>query len=72
MLTKINPVTYPVAEVREVMLSRTDPNQATEIIEPFAMHIFGYRMGPWEDVLVTAWFGAVLLVAATWSVSHQE
>ena len=72
VLTKNNPVTYPVAGVRGVMLSRIDPNQATEILEPSAVHVFGYRMGARENALIAAGFGAVLLAAATWSFSRQK
>lgn len=72
VLTKINPVTYPIAGIREVMLSRTDPEQASAVLEPYAVHVFGYRMGAWENALVAAGFAVVLLAAATWSFSRQE
>ncbi len=72
VLAKINPLTYPVAGIREVLLSRTDPDVSTAVLEPFAVHVFGYRMGAWENALVAAGFGVVLLAAATWSFSRQE
>ncbi|MBI4286644.1 MAG: ABC transporter permease [Chloroflexi bacterium] len=64
-LTKINPATYGIAPIREVMLG-TLPGS------PFAVTLFGHVMTLWENIGVMAGFGAIMLVLAMWSFSHQE
>ncbi|MAG15317.1 MAG: ABC transporter [Dehalococcoidales bacterium] len=65
VLVKINPATYGIAPIREVILG-TVPGAA------FGVSLFGHTMSLWDNVAVLAAFGAVMILLAVWSFSHQE
>ena len=62
---KINPATYGIAPIREVILG-TVPGVT------FGVSLFGHTMSLWDNVAVLAAFGAVMILLAVWSFSHQE
>ena len=64
ILVKINPATYGIAPIRQVMLGSAD--------SPFVMNLFGHTMTIWDNVMVMALFGAAMIVLAMWSFSNQE
>ena len=65
ILVKINPATYGIAPIRQVMLG-TGPDSI------FAVNILGHTMSLWDNVLVMAVFGAVMILLAMWSFGNQE
>jgi len=65
ILVKINPATYGIAPIRQVMLGSTSGS-------PFDINLFGHNMSLWDNVAVLAGFGAVVILLAVWSFSAQE
>jgi ABC-2 type transport system permease protein len=74
VVSKINPVTYGVDAIRRVVLGKelaaisSVPGASSAI----GITIFGHTMTVWQDVLVVAAFGAVLLSLAIVFFSRQE
>jgi len=64
-LTKVNPASYGVAPIREVVLGKT-------ISDPLGISLFGHTMTLWENVAIVAVFGVAMIALAMWSFSHQE
>jgi ABC-2 type transport system permease protein len=64
-LVKINPASYGVASIRQVMLG-TGTNSA------FDMTLFGHSMTIWENVAILAAFGFIMIMLAMWSFGRQE
>ena len=65
VLVKLNPATYGVAPIRQVMLG-TPPDS------PFAISLLGHTMSLWDNIAVLAVFGALMVFLAMWSFSNQE
>jgi len=65
VLTKINPVTYGVAPIRQVMLGGSPDSS-------FAIILFGHTMSIWENIAVLGAFGVLMLFLAMWSFGRQE
>ena len=65
ILVKINPATYGIAPIRQVMLG-TPPDS------PFGINLLGHTMSLWDNVAVLAVFGAAMILLAMWSFSSQE
>ena len=65
VLVKINPVTYGIAPIRQVVLG-TSPDS------PFGINLFGHTMSLWNNVTVLAVFGVAMTLLAMWSFSRQE
>ena len=65
VLVKINPATYGVASIRQVMLE-------TSSDYPFGINLFGHTMSLWDNVAVLAVFGVAMILLAMWSFSNQE
>jgi ABC-2 type transport system permease protein len=65
ILVKINPVTYGIAPIRQVMLG-------TSTDSPFAINLLGHTMSLWDNVMVLAAFGVIMILMAVWSFSRQE
>jgi ABC-2 type transport system permease protein len=74
VISKINPVTYGVDAIRRIVLGKelaaiaNIPGASSSI----GITIFGHTMTVWQDVLVVAAFGAVLLAMAVAFFSRQE
>jgi len=65
VLVKINPATYGITPIREVMLG-TSPDS------PFAITLFGHTVTLWENIALMAVFGMVMILLAMWSFSNQD
>jgi ABC-2 type transport system permease protein len=64
-LVKINPASYGVAAIRQVMLD-TGTNSA------FDMTLFGHSLTIWENIAILAAFGFIMILLAVWSFGRQE
>ncbi|MBP1708180.1 MAG: type transporter [Chloroflexi bacterium] len=77
VIAKINPVTYGVDAIRQVILGKemfppgAAPGQLM-VSNPIGVTVFGHTMTVGEDVLVVVGIGVILLVLAIWSFSRQE
>ncbi len=65
VLVKINPATYGIAPIRQVIL-----NTGTD--STFGISLLGHNMSLWDNVLVMAVFGVIMIVLAMWSFGSQE
>ncbi len=65
VLVKINPATYGIAPIRQVMLGTTADS-------PLGITVLGHTMSLWDNVAVVAVFGIVMTFLAMWSFGHQE
>ncbi len=65
ILVKINPATYGIAPIRQVMLG-------TSTDSPFAINLLGHTMSLWDNIAVLSAFGVVMILLAVWSFSSQE
>ena len=65
VLVKVNPATYGIAPIRQVMLGASPDS-------PFAINLLGHTMSIWDNVIVMAVFGVVMIFLAMWSFSNQE
>jgi len=64
-LVKINPATYGIAPIRQVMLGASPES-------PFSISLLGHTMSLWDNVAVLALFGLTMILLAMWSFSNQE
>ena len=65
ILVKINPATYGIAPIRQVVLGTSSGS-------PFDINIFGHTMSLWDNIAVLAIFGAAMILLAVWSFGRQE
>ena len=65
VIVKLNPATYGIAPIRQVILGATPDST-------FAISLFGHTLSLWENIALLAAFGAVMILLAMWSFSHQE
>ena len=65
ILVKINPATYGIAPIRQVMLG-------TSLELPFTITLLGHTMSLWDNVIVIVLFGLVMTLLAMWSFGNQE
>jgi ABC-2 type transport system permease protein len=65
VLVKLNPATYGIAPIRQVMLGASPDS-------PFAISLLGHTMSLWDNIAVIAAFGVVMILLAMWSFSSQE
>jgi len=65
VLVKINPATYGVAPIRQVMLG-------SSLDASFSLTLFGHTMSLWDNIIVLALFGIIMNLLAMWSFSNQE
>jgi ABC-2 type transport system permease protein len=63
-LVKINPATYGVASVREVILGVSSDS-------PYVISLFGHQMSIMENVLILVIFGVIIFVTAMWSFENM-
>ena len=73
VLAKLNPVTYGVDAVRQVVLD-TGGAIASPIggETSLGITVFGHTMSVLEDALVLGLLGLLLMTAAVWSFNRQE
>ena len=65
ILVKINPATYGIAPIRQVMLG-------TASVSSSSISLFGHTLSLWNDITILAVFGAVMILLAMWSFGNQE
>jgi len=65
ILVKLNPATYGIAPIRQVMLGASSDLY-------FGITLFGHTMSIWDNIAVVASFGVVMTLLAMWSFSNQE
>jgi len=65
VLVKINPATYGIAPIRQVILGTT-------VDSPLGVTVLGHAMSVWDNVAVVVVFGIVMILLAMWSFNHQE
>jgi len=65
VLVKINPATYGITPIRQVVLGAGAGNF-------FGISLFGYTLELWQTTLIMAAFGAFMVLCAMWSFSHQN
>jgi len=65
VLVKINPATYGIAPIRQVVLGAS-PDAS------FAISVFGHTMSIWDNIIVLGAFGTVMILLAMWSFGNQE
>jgi len=65
ILVKLNPVTYGIAPIRQVILGASPDSL-------FSISLLGHTMSLWEDVAVLALFAAAMILLAMWSFGKQE
>ena len=76
VIVKVNPASYGVDAIRQLMLGRILP--AGEGIPslvgatPLHLSLFGHVMSIGDDVLVVAGFGVLTVALAMWAFSRQE
>ena len=64
-LVKINPATYGIAPIRQVVLGALPDS-------PFGINLLGHSMSLWDNVAVLAVFGTVMILLAMRSFSTVE
>ncbi len=65
VLVKINPATYAIAPIRQVMLG-------TAADSSLGVTVLGHTMSLWDNVAVVVVFGIVMTVLSMWSFNHQD
>lgn len=65
VLVKINPATYGIAPIRQVVLGASAG--AT-----FEISVLGHAMSIWDNIAVMSAFGVVMILLAMWSFRNQE
>jgi ABC-2 type transport system permease protein len=65
ILVKINPATYGIAPIRQVMLGASPDS-------PSAINLLGHNMSLWDNIAVLAAFGIIMVFLAMWSFGKQE
>ena len=65
VLVKINPATYGIAPIRQIMLGASPDS-------PFAISLLGHTMSLWDNIAVLAAFGLIMILLAMWSFGSQE
>jgi ABC-2 type transport system permease protein len=65
VLVKLNPATYGIAPIRQVILGTTADS-------PLGVTVFGHTMSLLDNVAVVAAFGILMTVLSMWSFNHQD
>ena len=65
ILVKINPATYGIAPIRQVILGVAPDS-------PFNISVLGHTMSLWNNIAVMAVFGIAMTLLAMWSFGSQE
>ncbi len=62
---KVNPATYGIAPIRQVILG-VAPDSS------FNISVLGHTMSLWNNIAVMAVFGIAMTLLAMWSLGSQE
>ena len=75
VISKINPLTYGVDAIRQVFLGvdlQAVGSAAGDAGYTIGVTVFGHTMSVFDDAIVVATLGAVLMLLAVWAFSKQE
>ena len=75
IVSKVNPLTYGVDAIRQIFIGAdlSNINSVTGNGNPIiGITVFGHTMTVFEDVIVIATLGLILILAATWSFNKQD
>ena len=73
LVVKINPVTYGVDSIRQVVLGASgSPGPMGTAIPNYGLSLMGHPLSVAEDLMVVGVFGLVMVGLAMWSFGHQE
>jgi ABC-2 type transport system permease protein len=72
VLARLNPFTYGVDAIRQAFLLGAGGAGALETASPLGLVVLGHPMTLWEDAVIIAIAGAVLLTLATLAFARQE
>ena len=67
VLVKINPATYGIAPIRQVLLG-ADPSSSYL----YGISLLGHVLTVWKEVAILAAFGTVVTLLSVWSFGNQE
>ena len=67
VLVKINPATYGIAPIRQVILGAYPSSSYI-----YSISLFGHVLTVWNEVTILAVFGTVIILLAVWSFGNQE
>jgi len=65
VIVKINPASYGIATIREVVLGASPDS-------PFNIILFGHIMTIRDNIAVLAVFGFIMIILAMWSFGRQD
>ena len=65
VLVKINPATYGIAPIRQVVLGAA-PDTA------YGISLFGHTLTVWNEIAILAAFGTAMILLAIWSFGKQD
>lgn len=78
-LVKVNPVTYGVDALRQLLLGAVEPPPSPGFPDipglpwvSLGVSVFGHTMSIVEDIAVVAGFGIIMLLGALWSFQRQD
>jgi len=75
VVSKVNPLTYGVDAIRQIFLSTGSAvagAAATDGSYAIGVTVFSHNMTVFDDIIVVALLGVILILAATWSFSRQQ
>lgn len=75
VISKVNPLTYGVDAIRQLFISGDFSDTGSAIgnsSQIIGVTIFGHTTSIFEDILIVAVLGVILMLAATWSFNRQE
>ncbi|MEE9400197.1 MAG: ABC transporter permease, partial [Dehalococcoidales bacterium] len=67
ILVKINPATYGITPIRQVILG-ADPSSSYS----YGVSLFGQVLTVWNEAAILAGFGAIMILLAMWSFGSQQ
>jgi ABC-2 type transport system permease protein len=73
-LVKVNPVTYGVDSIRQLMLGGVIPAELTDGVAaaPLGLTLFGHTMSVLNDAMIIAAFSVITVGLAVWAFNVQE
>ncbi len=72
VVSKVNPLTYGVDAIRQVMLGASAAASPLVDGAPLGVTVFGHTMSVLEDAVVLGVLAVALMTAAVWSFNRQE
>lgn len=70
-MVKINPVTYAIAPIRQLLLNKAEIASASSG-STITLSLYGHVMTIWEEVLIVFGFGVLMTLLSIWAFSLPE